>query len=127
MAIPIHIDGADEPVDYELLDAGIRRTVRLLRDNGFRTCDSGDGTKAAEMDCAVGYPMVAMLAEPGVLVAEADRLHALMLANGIDIREPGPEEDDVPVIDASYDPASRVAVIVLVGVADHHLPDITRS
>lgn len=40
--------GDDEKVragDYSVLDPGIRDVVRLLRDNGFDTTDSGDGVE----------------------------------------------------------------------------------
>lgn len=44
---------------YDELDPGIRDLVRFLRErHGFNTTDSGDGSKAATMDCAMPFPHV---------------------------------------------------------------------
>ena len=35
-------------IDYGELDPGIRETVRRLNEEGFETCDSGDGVSKFE-------------------------------------------------------------------------------
>lgn len=63
--------------DYDQLDAGIRDVVRRLHAQGFETTDSGDGTKAADMSCAVPWPMVACVVDarpPVRMLTERERL-----------------------------------------------------
>lgn len=92
------------------LDPGILGTVRLLWDAGFVTTDSGDGTKAGQMGCAIAVPHVFMRCEPAVLVAEARRLvyfaasHGLVAADGHGI-----------AVQATYSPADGVAMLMLFG------------
>lgn len=110
--------------DYNKLDAGIRETVRLLRGRGFSTTDSGDGTKAEAMDCAVGFPMIAMRVDkPEYLVGEADRLHRILsighkLSFGAGSEEANPH---APFIEATYSPIDKVSMIVLGNVDDKRL------
>lgn len=49
--------------NYAELDEGIRDVVRMLNDHGIETCDSGDGSKAGEMECAIEIPHVFAQAE----------------------------------------------------------------
>jgi hypothetical protein len=70
-------------IDYDELDVGIRETVRWLRDHGFNTCDSGDGSKAVTMDCAESVPNVHMLSTPALLVDDADHLDGLLRQRGV--------------------------------------------
>lgn len=116
---PLDLD-ALAPIDYGELDPGVRRLVRLLRSNGFNTSDSGDGSKAGMMECAVDEPMVAIEVDPAELVSEAHRLHALLAGVGVTLGEVG--DDGVGQIQASYDPANRIASVVLFGVTDANLP-----
>lgn len=60
------------------LDDGIRGMVLWLRDNGFRTTDSGDGSKHGNMGGALPVPHVAMVIVPSDMISECDRLHALV-------------------------------------------------
>ena len=39
-------------LDYDTLDAGIREQVSILRNAGYNTTDSGDGSKWGKIDCA---------------------------------------------------------------------------
>ena len=48
------------PEELAGLDAGIRDLVIELNALGYETTDSGDGTKADTMECAVDFPMVAI-------------------------------------------------------------------
>jgi hypothetical protein len=82
------------------LDPGIRDLVLRLRDAGFQTTDSGDGASKFEgdaMGCAEEYPHVHMQTTPDSLLSEAHRLHELF--------------GDQGSIQATYDPANKVAVL----------------
>jgi len=64
---------------YGDLDAGIRELVRWLYDEGFNPSDSGDGSKAGQMECAVDYPHAFMIVHPvSHLIAEVERLQLLV-------------------------------------------------
>ena len=122
------------PEELAALDPGIRSTVAWLRFHGFDTVDSGDGvTKYADapdeasadvadvgpgwIGCALPVPNVAIQVEPDQLVAEADRLAALLLSeHGVTVDPQGENlVADQAVISASYDPANRTALILLTG------------
>ena len=107
-------------IDYDELDPGIRETVRWLNERGFRTTDSGDGSKAAEMPCAMAEPNVAISVAPADLVQEADRLHRLLTEAGIHFSAIG---TGGRFIQASYDPADGTAsaCVLLIGVGDRDL------
>lgn len=92
------------------LDPGILGTVRLLWDAGFVTTDSGDGSKAGQMGCAIAVPHVFMRCEPAVLVAEARRLAYFASSHGLVAAEGAG-----PAVQATYSPADGVAVIMLFG------------
>lgn len=102
-------------MDYEKLNPGIRKTVKLLRDNGFDTRDSGDG-KTHEFECDQPFAYVNILTEPSKMVQEADRLKALLETHGVEIEQVNPEE--LPSIQADYDPANRLACMTLFYVDD---------
>lgn len=66
-----------EPINYEELSPGVRGIVRALREQGFETCDSGDGTNLAEgMECAIEEPHVFMTTTREKGIEETERLHA---------------------------------------------------
>jgi hypothetical protein len=91
-------------LDYDSLDEGIRETVRMLRGHGFKTCDSGDGSKAAIMSCAVDFPMVAAIASSKeAMCAEADLMFHLL-------QETEPHRRWS--VDASYNPADGVPCLI---------------
>lgn len=117
----------EDLLDYDQLDAGVRETVRLLRLAGFETVDSGDG--AASMG---GTPRpwpkmdeghVVVKAEPGEVVVLTDRLARYLADYGLRPSGlppegyPGLEADEV-VIEASYNPAEGVAIIIVSHVLD---------
>jgi hypothetical protein len=113
--------------DPAQLDPGVRRLVVWLRDNGFRTTDSGDGkTKIAagyseDEDGVCPGAHVAIGVRPEDLVSEADRLVDLLRdEHGVEI-EPTPSEGNPPMIDASYCATSRSAMIMLLHVTDDML------
>lgn len=101
------------------LTPGIARTVTLLQSWGFGTCDSGDGVANVEagMEGARPEPHVVMQSWPEHVVEEAKRLAEKLRSVGVDVKPIGPEPG-APCIQASYDPASSVALIDLMNVDD---------
>ena len=92
-----------EDINYDELDPGIRNLVRTLRCTGFNTTDSGDGSKAKDMECALPFPMVTITTTRDSMCDEADRLAVLMDA----------EEDEGWVIEASYSPDGPAVIILM--------------
>ncbi len=117
----------DGEFDAGELDPGIRRLVVWLRENGFKTTDSGDGkAKLAagftEDDGVWTIPHVGIAVAPSKLVREADRLADLLYSvHGIEVCPTPPEPNGDPEIDASYCAASRRAMLVLTNVDDSKL------
>lgn len=64
--------------DYNQLDPGIRDTVRLLREHGFVTTDSGDGVSKPKEARIFEVPHVAAEIHPHVIIRETQRLAALL-------------------------------------------------
>lgn len=102
-----------DTVDYTELDPGIRETVRFLRQNNFDTTDSGDGSKASEMECAESEPNAYMVVDnPRNLVSEAVRLRTVLVGRfGNKVRAQ-------MSIEASFSPLDDVALIALHGLSD---------
>lgn len=95
------------------LDDGIRETVRALWRSGYETTDSGDGRRTgakSDMDNVLDEPHVFMVCDPGRMIDEADRLHAMVSMWGVD--------EDAINVQASYSPSDGVAVLMLFGVDD---------
>ena len=67
------------------INEGIRRTVALLNEHGFATCDSGDG-RTADYTCdrCYGY-VVVKEADPKRIYARANKLRALLLSVGVPV------------------------------------------
>lgn len=118
-------------VSYEDLDPGIRETVRWLNQQGFITCDSGDGVSkfhpdspwyAGEETQAADVPHVIMRVDAHQMVSVADALADALRREGIPLGPIGPgDDDDPPHIQAGYDPMApegHRAVVLLVGVDD---------
>jgi len=77
------IEGARPVVfDINTIDTGVRDLVKLLQEHGFETCDSGDGSKAESMGCALAFPHVFANCAADDLVREVDRMAQLLEANG---------------------------------------------
>lgn len=105
-------------INYNEIDPGVRRLVRWLNDRGYRTTDSGDGvTKVGTMDCALRVANVAILATCFDLVQEARSLLEDFAKIGVIV-----ENIEGATIQATYSPIDNVAVILLLGVSDEHLP-----
>lgn len=112
----------------EMMNPGIKETVRLLRELGFDTVDSGDGvTHLCECDAPVPY--VHMLVPRKILCDEADRLREIIESRAGStvwsrelpdpIGEPG--ETYSPSIQASYVPHDGHSVISMFGITDADL------
>lgn len=97
---------------YDGLDPGIVDTVRFLHENGFDTCDSGDGrhkfsSPAWQVDGQVpdevlDFPHVAIRVNPDRMIGDADRLAGLLEGIGLKLI---PFGHAGPALVASYDPA----------------------
>ncbi len=121
-------------IDYALIDPGIRETVRRLRDAGFNTSDSGDGQSKFMVMCecerdldeacehmpdgdTLRIPHVHMTCDPVDLVQQARHLMCILHVAGIKAEPMSPDGTSVS-IEASYNPASPVAILSLFGVND---------
>ena len=109
-------------IDYSEIDPGVRRLVRWLNERGYETCDSGDGSKAPEMECAFAVANVTIEAHPASLANCADMLRHDLGRLGIAIVPMGSEGEDTRCIQAGYCPATGRAWIDLFGVSDADLP-----
>lgn len=111
--------------DPEELNPGIRRTVAWLQQQGFDTCDSGDG-ETHDFDCDHPTAYVALVVDPTRLAFESDRLADLISNLGIPVLPMAPtlEEDDpaTVTIQASYCPAEKMALIYIARIHDRLLP-----
>ena len=96
-------------VDYTQFDEGIRYTVQVLREAGFHTCDSGDGTKMG-MGCALEFPNVHIRISPvSNLVPEAHRVREVLEAHGATVK--GGD------IQATFDPMDGLAILSVFHIA----------
>lgn len=105
-------------INYEEMNPGIRRTVKWLRSCGFDTTDSGDGVThdhACDRDHAY---VVIVVEDADRLVKRADLLRGLLGHRGIKIAPQSIDPSAQVSIQASYDPANRIAVIDLTGLTD---------
>ena len=119
-------------IPYDDLDPGIREVVRWLNEAGFPTMDSGDGKAKFDDDgnelpgweggtCGYGVPHAIIAVHPHMLVEQADDLvRALRSQVGITVQATSPDGSGVEV-QANYDPANGIAVVVLSGLDDDGL------
>jgi hypothetical protein len=103
--------------DISKIDPGVRMLVALLRQHGFDTTDSGDGSKDG-----LNVPHVHMVCHAQLLAFEADRLHRVLSLHGVTLH-PISEDTTHGCIQATYDPADvdSTATISLLGVNDSML------
>lgn len=125
--VATHVHGEDTPL--EDMNPGIRKTVAWLRDNGFRTCDSGDGV-THQFACDRDQAYVVIRVEPYEMAAEADRLMKLLDGMGVslleayeaigDAYEAGTLTDkpEQPFLQADYNPVTGIATLDLACVSD---------
>ena len=110
------------------ISPGVRKLVAWLNKKGFHTTDSGDGSNfKAGMECAVEFPMVAMVSTPVALISDANYLVALLKTVGVNLRKIGPlqygneDTDVIPCVQATCDPVDMTAIIMLTNVTDEDL------
>lgn len=106
-------------LDYNTLNPGIGNLVKLLRDNGFDTRDSGDGV-TQNFQCDIGIPYVHMVTTRDALTFEADRLMQVLTEAGVTL-EPTNEEGTTATIEAGYNPLGRWATLTVFNVLDKDL------
>lgn len=102
-------DGIRTEPPWDDLDPGIRDTVRALWDAGYEPTDSGDGSKAGTMECAIEVAHVFMRCDPADLVRRAGELLILV--------SDWPESGDYNGnrVEASYSPSDGIGVLSLFG------------
>lgn len=109
------------------IDVGVRSLVWWLNAEGFCTTDSGDGVSKAEaIDAgeALSYPHVFIAVDPRELIDESVRLLRVLSLRGIELQEMGTTG---PCVQASYDPVSGAAILMLLHVDDLVLGGHQRS
>jgi hypothetical protein len=115
----------DQGVTDADLDPGIRRTVRWLQAEGFRTTDSGDGVTKFQggdpMEGACDFPHVVCVVSSDLIASEADRLADLVRGRGVEVAPNGRREEGEAEISASYDPADGSCLLILNYVGDAEL------
>lgn len=98
------------------INPGIRKFVRLFRDHGFETVDSGDGeTHDHECDRDEGY-VVIRLNDRMSLVDCANEVMVIMEVAGIRLAP-----TTGPTIQASYSPIDGFRIIDIHGIHDRML------
>lgn len=113
-----HVDALPEEVLNDL-DPNIINTVLLLRDNGYETCDSGDGHYKLVNDIdpdALPYPHVFIMSTLDTFVEECDSLVHLLMGCGITF---GPGSN--AFIQVSYSPFDRNVFIEVLNITDDML------
>lgn len=116
---PKHI----EEIDYDQLDPGIRQCVRMLRQAGYETCDSGDGETKGDNGLPFGH-VVIQVPNPYTSVAELLHVQQHLKRKGLTCVPRPPEGEpaaDEVVVELSYNPAEPVAVIVIEHITDAKL------
>ena len=129
--------------DYSELDPGIRNSVKFLRNHGFWTTDSGDGqTKfsTGQYDAAevLDFPHICIVVEPRNMIEESRKLAAVLGGHGVQVQQRGlrhldpqwyESQDEAPTwdvkqaveVEASYDPMTDIAVIMVSYINDELL------
>lgn len=111
---PAHWAGGDavQRDDYRRFYPQIRKTVRFLRSRGFKTdsmlCVADDPSRFESS------PEVRVECEPAALTSTVDALWEI-------IKKAGLGRDEIDVM-PNYDPESKLADIVLLGLHDEHCP-----
>ena len=102
-------------IDYMDLDPGVRRLVRIIRNAGFNTTDSGDGVSKGED--GEPYPHVhIVLPDYADMVLASKQLLNLM-------RAWFKEEPEGFLIQATYSPIDNTKTLHVFHVTDDHLKE----
>lgn len=106
------------------LSPGVKGLVIWLNEQGFNTCDSGDGGRSRHgKGSSLPYPMVAILSTPERLIEDARRLRRSLGGRGVPFSQSASQPDGSPqnpdtrpVIQASFDPEDNSCLVVLYNV-----------
>ncbi|MCK9513101.1 MAG: hypothetical protein M0R28_17995 [Pigmentiphaga sp.] len=110
------------PEQIAKLSPLVRDLVVALRDAGFETTDSGDGSNyAAGMECAVPFKMVAIVCRPSELATTADLLCAWVREHAT---EYGLPDWGAYQITAQYSPVDGIATVMLAELSSESLDQI---
>lgn len=101
-------------LNYDELDPGIRKLVRLLNERNFLTSDSGDGVSKPPEARVIDVPHVYMTTTPQSMIREAHRLAALLMVHLKAELVPG-------MIQATFDPVDGSASLAVMDVNDDML------
>lgn len=116
-------------IDYSTLDPGIREVVRLLREAGHETTDSGDGVSKG----ADGLPrahVVIRVDRPDLLVHASFLILGTLEAAGVrfgltpeeaDRLQNGDETVPLRQVEATFSPTGLVSIVTVWGVTDADL------
>jgi hypothetical protein len=103
-------------------DLGVRELVERLQAAGFRTTDSGDGVSKPAEQRTMDIPHVCIHPDAEELISEANLVALFLRDRGVTLEPLGPDSpEDHPRVEASYDPASGVALILVLGVRSEML------
>lgn len=116
----VAMSGHREP-RWSEFDASIRETARALWLAGFEPLN-GHGRETALAETGMAIQDMVMRCDPAQLLAEADRLQALVTLWGL----PAETEARTLRVEGSYDPHHRSACLILLGVQDDMLPAAVR-
>lgn len=100
-------------VNYDALDPGIREVVRLLRDAGFDTTDSGDGVSKPAVGRTLDIPHVHIRVLRADLIDASHAVRDLLKHRGVRF---GKVQAPCPHVEATYSPCDGVAVVSVYGV-----------
>ena len=101
-------------MNYDELNPGIRKTVKLLNSVGWETTDSGDGeTHDYECDRDVGY--VVVVSTPQDVIHDSDLIHSFLESYGVEFSLTSTS------IQATYSPVDGYAFVDIHDIHDRML------
>lgn len=118
-------------INYDELDPGIRDVVRAINEWGWKTTDSGDGSKAGEMECALPYPHVVAETSHKGIAESAEGLAACLnrrFGPGWHVEATYSTKDEkallVAIKDAAHEDAADVSAIDKAAEEPHAHSDV---
>lgn len=109
--------------DYDSLNPGVRKLVRLLNEAGFATTDSGDGG-TSEFECDRGYAYVVIVPDwCRDMVRQARDIRDLLIERGVSFSELS-EMGTEPYLYLDYNPVDESVFIHLMNVTDSLLTGV---
>lgn len=107
-------------MNFNEINPGVVKLVAMLQAHGFNTTDSGDGvTNVPLMEGVLARPHIFIVVEPDKMIYESHRLYELMqdkanFDQDVEMIPPQP----TGVIEVSYSPIDKTAVIGLLNLDD---------